>query len=448
MATFFFAKWCILLAVILTVFSAFYLLTAENLQDDAWKQYNPKFAFSLGSGENGTLDVQKIHNFVKGRLKPNSLLEDGKPPPIHIFYYPWYGNPEFDDGKYIHWNHKCLPHWDKEIARKYPVCEHHPPSDVGSSFYPQLGPYSSRDPAVIEQHMRWMSSAGIDVVVVSWLPRGKADEQGQPWDDLIPVLLNAAKKHRMKMTFHMEPYEGRDAHSLRRDIEYIINNYGSHPSLFKMPSRNSKDILKKEKPMLYFYDSYLVNSSEWMRLATASGDFSVRGTQYDILFIGLVVTYEDRYFLHRAGFDGMYSYFASDGFTFGSTSSTWPALSTFCRKNGMLFIPSVGPGYDDLRIRPWNKKNQKGREKGEYYAKMFEMAHMAKADIVSITSFNEWHEGTQIEPAIPFTDNSTGFVYETYSKGSEQYLHITLDLIKKYFTPLHHIAPAKIVSIV
>lgn len=26
---------------------------------------------------------------------------------VHIFYYPWYGNPEHD-GKYFHWNHPYI----------------------------------------------------------------------------------------------------------------------------------------------------------------------------------------------------------------------------------------------------------------------------------------------------------------------------------------------------
>jgi hypothetical protein len=39
---------------------------------------------------------------------------------VHIFYYPWYGNPEFDSGKYYHWNHEYLPHWDKNIDARYP----------------------------------------------------------------------------------------------------------------------------------------------------------------------------------------------------------------------------------------------------------------------------------------------------------------------------------------
>ncbi|MCA9439727.1 MAG: alpha-mannosidase, partial [Candidatus Omnitrophica bacterium] len=32
---------------------------------------------------------------------------------------------------------------------------------------------------------------------------------------------------------------------------------------------------------------------------------------------------------------------------------------------------------------------------------MFESAIEARPDFISVTSFNEWHEGTQIEPAVP-----------------------------------------------
>lgn len=31
---------------------------------------------------------------------------------VHIFYYQWYANPEFDPALgWNHWNHKILPHW-------------------------------------------------------------------------------------------------------------------------------------------------------------------------------------------------------------------------------------------------------------------------------------------------------------------------------------------------
>lgn len=85
------------------------------------------------------------------------------PPPnynMHVFYYTWYGNPRFD-GKYIHWNHPLLPHWNPKIALGYPRGTHKPPDDIGASFYPALGAYSSRDPSVIEVHMQQLRTAAI-----------------------------------------------------------------------------------------------------------------------------------------------------------------------------------------------------------------------------------------------------------------------------------------------
>jgi len=40
--------------------------------------------------------------------------------------------------------------------------------DIGASFFPKLGAYSSKDPAVVEEHFRQLRAARIGVVVVSW----------------------------------------------------------------------------------------------------------------------------------------------------------------------------------------------------------------------------------------------------------------------------------------
>lgn len=81
---------------------------------------------------------------------------------IHIFYYPWYGNPQID-GHYIHWNHNILPHWKKEEVNKWPLGAHIPPHDIGANFYPALGLYSSADKAVVNVHMAQIHSTGTGV---------------------------------------------------------------------------------------------------------------------------------------------------------------------------------------------------------------------------------------------------------------------------------------------
>uniref|UniRef100_A0A158Q8Y1 Glycoprotein endo-alpha-1,2-mannosidase-like n=1 Tax=Elaeophora elaphi TaxID=1147741 RepID=A0A158Q8Y1_9BILA len=406
----FLLRWLLVIALVASVFTIFYFTSTQNEQD-AVRRFqlvrHPKFKLENTMKNESTVErftAETHHMKSESASVAPSLSEDDDEYSVQIFYYPWYGNPEFDYGRYYHWNHHFIPHWDPNISKQYPTGFHVPPLDIGSSFYPFLGPYSSRNPAVIEQHMKWMSSAGIDVVIVSWFPPTISDEQGHPWDDLIPVLLDVVAKYRMKLSFHMEPYKHRNSESLRTDIEYIIDNYGNHSALYRMKRPKSRK--------------------------------------------SLLVKSEDKHSLLAAGFDGIYTYFTAKGFSYGSTPSVWPALSAFCRKNDLIFIPSVGPGYDDRRVRPWNSANYRDRMNGKYYADMFEMAHIAKANIITITSFNEWHEGTQIEPAIPFTDNKTDFVYSAYDQGPEQYLHQTLDLVKKYFTPMHRIAPEKIVNIV
>lgn len=48
---------------------------------------------------------------------------------------------------------------------------------------------------------------------------------------------------------------------------------------------------------------------------------------------------------------GAYTYFASEAVSYGANPANWLELAAWARQHGRLFIPSVGPGYDDSRIR-------------------------------------------------------------------------------------------------
>jgi glycoprotein endo-alpha-1,2-mannosidase len=55
---------------------------------------------------------------------------------------------------------------------------------------------------------------------------------------------------------------------------------------------------------------------------------------------------------------------------------------------------------------------------------MWRSAITSRAPLVSITSFNEWGEGTQIEPAKPYTVGT--FSYKDYTpENTSFYLHAT-----------------------
>lgn len=335
----------------------------------------------------------------------------------HVFYYAWYGTPSID-GQWEHWNHRYLENWDKNDKRVFPKGQHRPPEDIGANFYPQLGPYSSRNISVIEQHFEWVREANIGVVAVSWYPPGLADENGPQSDRMIPILLDAAKKYKIKICLHIEPYQDRSAVSLRRHLQYVHQNYGSHPAYYKMK------VGRRKLPLFYLYDSYQVAPEEWSRLFSRKGDLTVRNTELDAVFIGLLVELKHRADIKAAKFDGYYTYFAANGFTYGSTWKNWKSLADYAIKNSLLFIPSVGPGYVDTRVRPWNARNARERRNGLYYETSWRTALATTARMISITSFNEWHEGTQIEPTVPYTFGRYTYI-SYYPKQPNFYLELT-----------------------
>ena len=364
---------------------------------------------------------------LTGTGNASNLLE----PPnycLHAFYYIWYGSKEFD-GQYFHWNHRYLPHWQDSLRKKFPLGRHMPPNDIGASFYPKLGTYSSKDPHIMETHMRQLREAGIGVVSVSWYPPGLADSEGFPPDPVIPLLLDVAQKFAMKVTLHIEPYENRSALTFLNDLKYIYKHYFHHPAFYKYRSEGESG-KGRLLPLIYIYDSYLTPANEWSAVLKLGGKSSIRQSKHDCVAIALLVQESHKRSILEAGFDGFYTYFGSIGFSYGSTPTKWSLLAKFAMQQKLLFIPSFSPGYDDTRVRPWNSKTSKERKDGRYYKEMFESALAANhGGILSLTSFNEWHEGTQIEPAVP---RSNGFTYLDYSPHSpEYYLQLTRKFSKQ-----------------
>lgn len=325
---------------------------------------------------------------------------------LFIFYYPWYGNPEIND-VYRHWNHELI---GGDLNVQYSGGD-----DIGANFYPRVGCYSSNDPQIIKLHMLQIRDAGIDVVSVSWWGDGSFE------DKALKLLMDAADDIGLKINIHFEPFYD-DISEFKDALNYLNENIGDHPALYKFRS----------KPLFFVYDSYKTDVLEWEKLLDENNKTSIRHTKLDGHFIGLLMGINDTLSIENSGFDGAYSYFVSDGFTEASTPDNWTILNEWSERNGIIFIPSVGPGYSDTRIRPWNTHNQKDRNKGQYYDKMFASAIVSESKIIAVTSFNEWHEGTQIEPAIP-KFNST-FTYSDYGElGAEYYLNRT-----RYWAGMFH----------
>jgi hypothetical protein len=259
---------------------------------------------------------------------------------VSAFFYPWYATTA-KDGAYTHW---------EQLG-------HDPPDNIASSYYPAQGLYSSSDRLVLAQQMEEVRAAGIDELAVSWWGQGSVE------DERLPAVIVAARADGIEVAAHLEPYAGRTVASMVGDIVYL-SRYGI--------------------TSFYVYRPFDLPVADWAAARSA-------------LHAGGVKLYAQTGLVGdaaQAGFDGVYTY---DIVTFGGDKLH--RLCSQAHARHLLCAPSVGPGYDarrgsdDPRVKP--------RRNGATYDAMWRSAIASGADSVTITSFNEWHEGTQIEPAAP-----------------------------------------------
>jgi len=203
---------------------------------------------------------------------------------VHTFYYAWYGNPEID-GDYLHWNHKVIPHW---TDRRWDSVGNYPgDQDIGANFYPELGCYSSNDPEIVTEHMRMIRDAGIGVVVISWWGKNAREEKS------MLDYFDIAEKFDLKIAFHIEPFY-KSIDEFRGLLEYLNDEYGDHPALYKYHGL----------PLHYIYDSYKLRPEEWQKVTNPDGELSIRNTELDAKLIGIFTLKTSGEIILKAGFNG------------------------------------------------------------------------------------------------------------------------------------------------
>ncbi len=331
-----------------------------------------------------------------------ATVAEGHDPSYRVaaFYYLWYGNPS-TDGQWIHWTQN----------------NHVPPDDIASDYFPKLGAYSSNDPTVVAQHMKWLRQAGIGVIISSWWGQGSKEDQA------IPLLLQTAEGYGIKVAFHIEPYNGRMPESLVSDIKYIYENYGSRPAFFRSTASSRYSPNDQPKGMFFV----------WSIQDQATKDFSYWQTALDEIHAlpegGLVIANSlEAGWIEGSHFDGLYNYatlhLEQDG-GFAWTRSLPP---------DSLYVPSVIPGFSAIRVG-YADTIYVPREDGSTFDTQWTSALNTGVEpaLVTITSFNEWHEGSIIEPPQFGVSDGNGYTYTDFGTlPPEGYLTLTHNWIDKY----------------
>ena len=325
-------------------------------------------------------------------------------------YYPWYDGDSF-------W------HWDQWGRR--------PPADIAANSMPLLGAYDSRSAAVIEQHAQWMAEAGVGTINLSWWGIGSFSDRA------VSIVMDVMHAHDIHVAFHLEPYGPDRVDRLAADVSYLLTKYGerrrwdcfffheradgSQGPVFKVFRTTLPQQIEDCHGVMRRVPDY-VPPSTWLR-ATDHVRAAVDGT-FDHLTL-LSDTW-DAACVRAAGFDGIAIYDPV------IEREEWLGHALAATRLGMPFSFSVNPGLDEIgrrglpadscdRPRPflphmpglsWSTaagREQARRLSEQRIAETLEWTLLLQTHpwlgnvdqgffLVYVTSFNEWHEGTQFEP--------------------------------------------------
>jgi glycoprotein endo-alpha-1,2-mannosidase len=288
---------------------------------------------------------------------------------VLAFYYPWYATATVS-GRWFHWQGP-----NNEAPHQSPTLDH-----------PTLGFYDSHDRTVIETHARQAKAAGITAMIVSWWGRDSFE------DKAMPVILDALHAQGIKATIYFEQQKDGPA-GAERDVAYVTKTYASHPAWLKVDKR----------PVMFLYLQALrdLSASSWRRAAETVGT----GAAEPFLVGDISPRETSNFSAWLPSMDGIHVYVLAP-YLRGMTppqmaawaDKTYPAWKRLV--GNKLFCATVIPGFDDTRVpgRPQPRPTV-SRYDGQTYQTLWDAAIRHDADWVLITSFNEWHEGSEIEPS-------------------------------------------------
>ncbi len=331
---------------------------------------------------------------------------------------------------------------------------------------PLLGPYDSKNPAVIEDHIAMCSRYGVDFLALSWWP-GRREQnrivteaflKAPNIGDIKWCLFYETYAINWQPRFGATVFTKAAAERLTAEVVRLADEYFDHPSYLKIDGR----------PVIIFYLTRTFIGDYVRAFERLRAELKKRG--HDPFIIGDEVFWavasqkmagrlksdggriEPRLTIAREPqtariglFDAITAYNMYEG---GMVEHAgYGAESSFVRdvvavyKRYMAaapqvgFIPNILPGYNDRGHRPDQdhfaipRRWRKGAAEGSFLAESFDRIAFPCLDprlnMILITSFNEWNEDSAIEPVRPAKPTAEdispsgrlytqGYVYEGY----------------------------------
>jgi glycoprotein endo-alpha-1,2-mannosidase len=328
---------------------------------------------------------------------------------VGAYYYPWYGTGR--------------RHWSAGYVRNL----------LDTPQQPLLGEYDSHNAQTVASHFQWAQQYGINTFIVSWWGPGSYEDTTIR-DYLLPSpAIGPTKVAAFYESLSLLPVTNgvvdfnnpAAGQKLLADVDYLARTYFSNPGYARVNG----------KPVVYFYVTRTWRGDYTKAIADLRSTIKAR-YGYDLYLVADEVDPDgtptpDRIRL----FDAITSYtmyssrqtpgWPADTGLLPTIRARYDAFKQIADQFGVAFIPDALPSFNDRGVRlaanhyvlPPEVDATTPPGTSSLFSRMLDLdADYLDPNLraLNVTSFNEWHEDTQIEPTAAAPPSSGP---ATYTQG-------------------------------
>jgi glycosyl hydrolase family 99 len=306
-------------------------------------------------------------------------------PRVFVHYMPWFRAEKLPNGN-IEWEHW---QWFGKGAKHDPdTVRENGRRDIAAIHYPLAGPYDGRDSSVLDYHMLTAKAAGVDGFIADWY--GPNDYT----DKVFAAMVDAAERTGMKVAICLEektffpPYSDAKTKeeiqsAMESQIRHVLKTHAASPAYLRHHGQ----------PVFYIFKNF-----------GPAGALPPK----DVAEVLSRFEGDDKILLVRGGYDPAYLEAARGSYVWcpdGSKREPFYQASRGPWQEGKIdyWVGGAYPGFDDSGCWGWGNGPRVVDRRGTLeYEETWKEVLRHKPPIIQISTWNDFQEGTTIEPAEPY----------------------------------------------